>query len=523
MSAAQPTAENTRLGPLPLWRPSAVRAERLLFWLTVLAAAGMMWLAPRLPMVDLPQHVAQVALWHDLLTGQSAFAGLVRINLLTPYLIGYGLMLPLTFVVTANVTAKIVLTLAFLAFVAACQAIRRETGGGRWLDWLFLISFYGYCWKLGFMTFLVASPLGLLFLLLALRHARQPDWARGAVLAATGLVLLFSHGLMFLGAVFLGGLLMLDEAFQERFNRAFRHFAPYVVLALAGIALRLATQEQTGAVQVAEFAYGLPIWQRPAIWLISIADMDNAGTPLLALATLAALGTAFLPGARRLARRGMVLLAGLVVLLCLLPSEALQTGMIYQRFALFLPPFIAFALAGRDLRLLHAAIAAPACWLVLGIQASRIIGFAGESQSFETVLQAAEPGKRALAVIFDPESPAAASSHAYLHYAAWYQADKHGFVDFNFAAFHPQVVRFRPGMVPGIGETFAFAPQRFTFADFDPLKYEYFFIRGNAPAVDSFRSASPCALIRLAADGPWSLMKRGDCTGQTAAATPSPR
>ena len=518
MSAAQSSPEAIHAEPLPLWLPAWVQAEQVLFWLTIVAAAGMMWLAPRLPMVDLPQHVAQVTLWHDLITGQSAFADIVRINLMTPYLLGYGLMLPLSFVFPAHVIAQIVLTLALLAFVAACQAIRRELGGDRRLDWLFLLSFYGYCWKLGFMTFLVASPLALLFLLLALRHARQPGWVQGTGLAATGLVLLFSHGLMFVGAAFLGGLLMLDQAWQERFGRAIRHFAPYVAIGFCAIALRLATQEQTAAVQAAEFAYGLPIWQRPAIWLISIADMDNAGTPLLPLATLAALCVPFLPGCGPFARRGLVLLTGLIALLCLLPTDAVQTGMIYQRFALFLPPFLAFACAERKPQLAHTAVMALACWLVLGIQASRITEFARESQPFETVLNAAEPGKRALAVIFEAQSPAASSSHGYLHYAAWYQAEKHGFVDFNFAAFHPQIVRFRPGKIARAGETFAYAPQRFSFAEVEPDLYDYVFVRGSGSEADNFRAASPCALVVLAADGPWHLMKRGTCAGQPAPA-----
>ena len=31
----------------------------------------------------------------------------------------------------------------------------------------------------------------------------------------------------------------------------------------------------------------------------------------------------------------------------------------------------------------------------------------------------------------------------FLYFANWYQAEKRGWVDFNFASFHPQIVRFR--------------------------------------------------------------------------------
>ena len=65
-------------------------------WLFLLAAlwgAGIFWLAPHPPMVDLPQHAAQVALLRDLLQGASPWADFFRVNWITPYLIGYGLAL----------------------------------------------------------------------------------------------------------------------------------------------------------------------------------------------------------------------------------------------------------------------------------------------------------------------------------------------------------------------------------------------------------------------------------------------
>lgn len=60
--------------------------ERRLLYLVVLAAGAMHWLTPRRPPVDWPRHVAQVAATRDLLTGASAGAGGLRINLLTPAL-----------------------------------------------------------------------------------------------------------------------------------------------------------------------------------------------------------------------------------------------------------------------------------------------------------------------------------------------------------------------------------------------------------------------------------------------------
>ena len=94
-------------------------ASRRTYMVAVLAACSIFWLAPRLPMIDLPQHVAQIALWHDLLMGQSPWVDLFRINLLTPYLTAYSLALALSFIVSANSAFKILLTAAFVAYVAS--------------------------------------------------------------------------------------------------------------------------------------------------------------------------------------------------------------------------------------------------------------------------------------------------------------------------------------------------------------------------------------------------------------------
>lgn len=515
MAYSETAAPMLRISAFEKARLGLMRAERLLFALTILAASAILWLAPRLPMIDLPQHAAQVALWRDLLTGQSPWANLVHINLATPYLLGYGLMLPFSFAFSMDVTARIVLTLAFLAFVAACMALRRELDADRRLDWLCLLSFFGFAWKFGFLTFLTASPLALVFVLLAIRHARAPSLPRTAGLVGAGTALLFSHGLLFAAALFLGGLLMLDAAWQNRKSQFAARLAPYLALTAIAIAFRLATQELDGAMKLTGFFYGMPVWDRPASWIISIADLDNKGTPILPLASMAALSTPFLFGCQRNHKTSLVLLFGLLFLLLVLPSTALQTGRIFERFVLFLPPLIAFACRPGNTAPWRGVAATwvlvTATWISLAAQAERVAAFARESAPFETVLKAAEPNKRALAFILDADSPAAATSHVYMHYAAWYQAEKHGFVDFNFALFHPQVVRFRPGMTPRQNAEFAFAPAGFLWSDFDPEIYDYFFVKAEPEAYRQFENGGPCELTQIAQDADWYLVKRGKC------------
>lgn len=494
-----------------------MRAERWLLGLTVLAAACLMWLAPRLPMGDLPQHAGQVALWRDLLLGQSPWQDLVRINLVTPYLIGYSLMLPLSLVFSMTVTTKIVLTLGFFGFVAAAMALRREFGSDRRLDWLFVLSYFGFAWKWGFLTFLIASPLGLFVLVLAHRHAMAPSVKRAVALTLAAFVLLFSHGLVFLVIVFLSGLLAVQAAWQNRPQAVVLRLVPYALLFTATLCFRYITSRMEGAMQFSEFSYGVSPLERPGVLLSAVTDAGFFGNFILPVATAAAFAAPLLMGLKRNGLAALTVVSGFAAVLMVLPVDGFQTGLILQRQALFIPPIFAIAfraapeLAWTGRTWLIQAMLIASCWSVLAVQATRIAAFGLESQPFETVLAAAAPGKRALGISFDLRSDAAASDTIYIIHASWYQADKHGFVDFNFAHYHPQIIRFKPGRDPGMEPGVVWSWRETDFASFDGHLYTYYFVRGSPAQVETIRRTNRCRVEVVKQDADWYLMEQFDC------------
>ena len=162
---------------------------RLLLGLLFALGVAVIWAPARPPMVDLPQHAAQIGLLRDLALGRSPWAHELRINLFTPYLIGYGLALPLALVMPVVAAIKVVLTLAFAAFVALCLAIRRELSASAKLDAYFFVSFFGFAYSWGLYTFLVAAPVGLAFIWLSIRYARAGGAGRAWGLAALGVAI----------------------------------------------------------------------------------------------------------------------------------------------------------------------------------------------------------------------------------------------------------------------------------------------------------------------------------------------
>src|SRR5690348_4614739 len=99
---------------------------RALFWLCCAWAVASMWLAPHLPQIDLPQHAGQVALLHDLLSGRSAWTGELRLNLLTPYLLGYLSLLALSVAMPIESAIALLYSLFFVAFIAVCIGLRKR-------------------------------------------------------------------------------------------------------------------------------------------------------------------------------------------------------------------------------------------------------------------------------------------------------------------------------------------------------------------------------------------------------------
>jgi hypothetical protein len=154
------------------------------------------------------------------------------------------------------------------------------------------------------------------------------------------------------------------------------------------------------------------------------------------------------------------------------------------------------------------AMMMAATWAALGLHVLDIRAASVEAQDFERVLDAAEPGRRAARITPDRYGTPPITS---FYLPSWYEVEKHGFVEFNFAQFHPEVVRYRE-RTPTTG--FAFDPRHLLFSWNDPhaRDFDYYFVRedgGRLPP--EFLDGAPCALRLVVTSGPWSLFERGAC------------
>ena len=486
------------------------------FWATALFAAASFWFAPRPPMADLPQHAGQIALLHDLLVGQSKWRSLVYINWFTPYFAGYGPALLLSFVMPVLTALKLLLSLAYLGFVAAQVALRRMLGADGRLDWLVIPSFFGTVYAAGLYTFLLAAPLGMLFVGLALRYARAPAPAIGALLLVTDLVLFFAHGLVFLFANVIAGLFLLLNA------RSLRWLAtaalPYVGAGMLVLAYGLARLhfESVPAGDPASFSWGLGVLRLTFSYLWAAWATDDPRKPLFVLLFVAMLAAPLVLRSSVGRREALVpFMVTLLVWICV-PLRAAGTGMLYLRATLFVLPFYALMFRPSPemlsrFRLLWLPVT---CWIFLAAHTDRLLAFGRESAPFETVLAAAEPGQRALSVVFDSASSGTGNELAYIHWPAWYQAERGGFVDFNFARFLPQIVRYRRDRMPTrfSREEWSQNPaEGFDWERDGAAAYRYFFVRHVGPLATTFFPAGQCRPVLVTSAGDWSLYENVRC------------
>jgi hypothetical protein len=466
------------------------------------------WLPPWPPMIDLPQFAGQMVLLKGKLTGSTPWSDYLRIDSLTPYLLGYGLTLPLTFMLPVVAALKVVLTLALACLGLTAAAIRRELGAARQLDSFALIGFFGYAYAWGLLTFLIAAPLGLLVVWLSLRHARTPNWRGGLAIVIAGGALLFAHGLIFLFAVGLG--LVLNLVRCRDLRSVGRRVWPFAVLIAVGAAAYLLARGEPGDSN----GFGLNFGPLLLRILAPLGAIDGRPDPWTILALIALIAAPFVCGLRIAARpiERLLIAAAVFGAVAVGPDGAWVAAGIFRRFALFTPAAWAWLFSddparrgGQWLSLMPPVLAG----LIMAQHVNEAAQFAAETKDFDAVMALAKPGKRALSIIIDRASAADVDLHVYLHFPLWYEAERNGLVDPNFAATPPSIVRYRAS--PKLSKGFVDNAGSFDWRRERGEQWTYFFVRDTSPVPPGLFAGAPCPPALVGASGAWALFEASPC------------
>ncbi len=495
----------------PPHRMSADGPGRINPWLLAVAgslAAAVTWAFfafPYLPMVDLPQHAAQLSSWVHLHDPAYGFAEQFELNWWTPYLLSYLLARPFVALLGVLGALKLVVLLSVLATMAMYWLLLRNVKQDAWLCLLGLPLSFGFSFYFGFTNFLLGTPLMLGTIVLALRYAEQPSVRRGVPFALLLGATFLAHVIAF--AISSAVAFLLTARRIVSFRGVLRDYWPL----LGGLACVVPwipgftrSPDISAHPEIWELGWGR-LWALPAT-LFAIGPADEVagwlGIVVLVLVLLS-LGKP----SRNVTRYGLLLLG--VLAYFLFPFKLRGVSFLYQRFAALLIPGLILLAAGPR-PLLPAWLRRPAIvlfsagWLLMFVH--RLRGFNQEAGDFASVIRELPARLRVRPMIFANGSAAFPATPLFLHFPAYYQAEKGGYLGYSFARYYTCFVRYQPGVDIGMAEDQEWNPHSFD-ARTEVPKYDYFIARsaGNE-AWPLFRN-SPQRVVLERHLGPWWIYR----------------
>lgn len=480
-------------------------------WLVIVAAMCVFALGPRLPLMDLPQHAGQVQLLKDLLSGTSSWSSVLEINWATPYLTGYLLTLAMSYLVPVDWALWGTLLIGFAIWQSACNAYGRWLGSDPRLQCLHTVSYFGFAWSWGFVTFCLGAGVFVWLIHRAHEASDQQFCRRQAASLVVGIcALALTHGLLLLAALTVIAL----HAGRARLSARVWPMAlmlPLVVgcvicMTIAMLSPGFATSEISDAA-----AWGG--WGRRALGVLTWPLTANYDLDMT-VAILAMLGCICLSGVGPARSRpgAWVLPTLLAAILIAAPGYAFKTAMLYERFTLLLLPCIAWSLAnvhaeeGLSVRILRSAPLPLLCATVLIAKCMDLSSWAQQAQQAEDVIQHIPRQARVLSLLH----PLSAKQQAYredalMYWPAWSQISRGTLVEFNFASYLPQPVRYRQGEAPRVSHlTLTIRPQDFRCSASGESEFDVMVIRADPEKLSQLASGTGCHAREIYRNGNWA-------------------
>ncbi len=443
--------------------PARERDRWLVAAFVVLALASVLpiWIARYLPLLDLPNHLAAVAVWHYYDDPKWDFARWYDLNLVPlPYWAHYYTVHLLTYVTrSVELSNKIFLTAYAVALPAGAWALARRFGRSPWLALFAFPLVWNFNLGDGFIAYCAGFAVVPLALVVVDRHAAEPTWERALAVAAIGSLTYFFHLLAYALFLVCAGLVVLAQ--RRPLSPKLLAVRALPVLSCAGIgawalhnANRMNFHRVTGAGR--DLIYD-PLSER----LAQIPDrlinflpgrVDELVVVVAVVAWLALAVTAARTNADDEEPRGAhvwgieLCLVGALALYLLSPRSMQRPfywHMINGRFVVAIALFAALALrgpiAGRRRLWLVPVVVATLAYDVALCRAFR--EFNRHAAGFDEIVAEIPRGKQVLTLILRPMNDATVNVSAFNQWPSYVQIRHGGYNFYNFAEGFPLLYR----------------------------------------------------------------------------------
>jgi hypothetical protein len=487
----------------PRETPSTPLEIRAAVLISVFAVSLPFLFAPIPPSTDLAQHVAQVRLVHDALSGHHPE---LAISWLAPNNLVYALLGALSVVLPPLWVARVGLWLLAMAWALATVvlAVKRNRSPASALLASVLAFQAGLYW--GLLNFLLGWPIFVAWLHLTSQPAESSrHWRRGTALSGLALGLYGAHVLWFA----FGGFWLLAVGLLRRYGP--REQLLRLATLIPGVLLAVIWYPQLAASRAlfqTDAVWTTMPWQRLApIRLLETVAGGRAGPwpaaigAALALWVLAVLVTR--RGELRQGSDGTILTAAalLASLVLLCPDKYMNTISFAQRWAPCAMALLIIGLPGPRLRLGSA--------VAVGLVSTACIATCTAWRSFSTVemtgfaaaLDATPPNARILGLDAVKASAFVGEGRPFMQMMAYLQAAKGGTLSFSFADHGSELVSYRPSRQLGWTPGLEWYPERTQTNDV--LQFDVVLMNAGAETHRAFEAAAP--VVPVTTEGRWRL------------------
>lgn len=458
-------------------------------------------------MVDLPQHAGQIALIQSMMSGDFDFRDLFELQLLTPYWLGYSIILLLSQVTGIPIATKITVAIAVAAFPLSADRFLRSQNGNPYWSWLFIPCSFGFAFEWGFLNFLIAIPLGFLFLSRVSRLTADHTTKDVLALALWCHLLFLAHVLVLILFTLIATLLRHDSNHRVWFKRLLPFFSITPLFSI-WFALKILNGEDTQGSGPWGLGYHRVFEFFPN--MVALPPSINFVLPSILISTIGLIGYKI---NLNIPKTGPFLVY--LILMLIGPNFLFGTFFVYNRFSHIGLPLLLLAATRNSggvgnikfskIRKYAQLAIIPLSVTLIAYHCTKIISFSNESAGFRSIIEDMSSEQRVLGLVFSRNSPYF-TAPVYLHFPVWYQAEKKGVVDFNFAYFFPQVVRYKLEARPPADPNFVWMPHTFSWRDFEHIQYEYFLVKHPDDISAHLFPENKVELLKASDD--WRLYKR---------------
>ncbi|HKU41534.1 MAG TPA: hypothetical protein VJR89_25430 [Polyangiales bacterium] len=483
------------------------RWREISFFLLVGWTCTPLWIPHYLPIQDLPQHLAAIRVLHSWSDPQFGFQQYFELSLFrTQYLVYYLAAHLLGFVFDLELANRLLVTACVAATPYALRSLLRALDHDERLALLALPLSYNAHLILGFVNFLMAIPLAIWGLAIAVREREQTRLPRAVGLTAIALACFYAHVVPF--ALFALGVALL--ALGSDLRALVRRLLPLVPAGIAGFLWVLRSPAGQATVSAARGAQAgpQPVFMPAAFaladlpnWLTDILQPDADGRLLrwfalcFALTLFAGVLPSTEPRPSALRKRLIALPLAAAVLYFEAPTAYDWIWPIAQRFPLLALLFAIPVLPRLGLWLGRTLVAALTVITLLQVhEVGRAFAAFDRSEvgDFDAAVSSIPPAQRVAGLIFARGSRQVKFS-PFIQYVAYYQARRGGAVMFSFADFPQSPFRFRDdNRPPPVPPRWEWQPRNVRVEDL--AWYDYMLVRGG-PSPCSRAQHGPCTRV----------------------------